>query len=231
MNIRLTSQPLPAGFCALTDAQWQTLLSLVSTTITDTSGFLNVGIAPPDPDMRQYPWFRLEADGSPDREYFYWSGLWLSYHPSPPGFIGMYGGAVGNIPTYDGGEAAPAIATPTSGPMWVQYAALDGKFPLGCGTLPSGTVVGVGGTGGEETHVLTKGEMPTHSHYYLADQGLVELMQFQSGAHEIEPGNKTWLASPANKTQDAGNSVEHNNMPPYSGVYFIQRTARLFYRA
>lgn len=229
MNIRLTSQPLPAGFCALTDAQWQTLLSLVSTSITDTSGFLNVGISPPEPDMRQYPWFKLGADGSPDKVYYYWSGLWLSRNPMPPGAIIMYGGTVGSIDTFDGGENPPATATVTSGPMWQRYAAMDARFPLGIGTLPGGTVVNVGDEAGEETHVLTKGEMPTHSHYYMTDQGDIELMQFKSGDHEITSGH-SWLATRSNKTQESGNSAAHTNMPPYSGILFIQRTARLFYR-
>lgn len=230
MKIRLTSTPLPAGFCALTDAQWSTLLSLVSVSTTDPNGPVNVGISPPEPDMREYPWFRLEADGSPDRIYYYWSGLWLARHALAPGSIMIYYGTVASIPTFDGGEASPTVATPTSGPMWEQFTELNAKFPLGVGTLESGTVVGVGDSGGEEEHLLKKGELPAHSHYFLADHSMVEIMQFKAGDHNIPNEDRGWKANPQNQTDSVGNDTPHNNMPPYLGVLFIRRTARLFYR-
>jgi hypothetical protein len=230
MNTRLTSQPLPVGFCALTDAQWQTLVSLISVTGTDTGGFLNKGTSPPEPDMRDYAWQRLNSDGSPDRIYNYWSGLWIARHSLPPGSIIVYTGTVASIPTFDGGEASPAVATPTSGPMWEQYTNLTGRFPIGVGTLPSGAVVGVEEEGGEELHTLTKGEMPEHSHYLLTDHAGVDLFRYTTGDHEIPPGEKNFKVFNTSQTDIAGNSEAHNTMPPYLGVIFIRRTARLFYR-
>lgn len=229
MNIQITSQPLPTGFCALTDAQWQTLLALLSVQVTDGAGYINVGQSPPDPDAQQYPWFRLLSDGSPDRVYYYWNGLWLSRHALSPGAVMLYGGAAGTIATFDGGEAAPATATVTSGPMWEQWTDMDAKFALAPGTLASGTVVSVGDEGGEETHTLIKGEMPVHQHYYTTAHDTIELLQYVAGQHEVQTGT-SWKANPANQTDTAGNGQAHNTMPPYRAVYYIRRTARLFYR-
>jgi microcystin-dependent protein len=97
---------------------------------------------------------------------------------------------------------------------------------LGAGTLPSGSVIAVGTTGGEETHVLLTAEMPTHNHSIRCDA-------------KNTVGSEVRRPRPADtadtdqdvSTTDTGGDLAHNNMPPYIGIHFIRRTARTMYRA
>jgi len=109
---------------------------------------------------------------------------------------------------------------------------MSGRFPLGVGTLDSGTAVAVTDTGGEDQHTLTQAELPDHEHTLTVnefnnfDSSNDSAAQFLLGDQAVETAN----ASTPNVTVDGGGSGEaHNNMPPYYGVYFIKRTARQYY--
>lgn len=101
-----------------------------------------------------------------------------------------------------------------SGTSWEK---LEGRFLLG-----SSSTYTNGSTGGEATHTLTFSEMPTHRHsiYYPNAGGPY------GDANISYPGgsgiNKTWQAEMC-KTESAGDSVAHNNMPPYLVVNMWKR--------
>jgi microcystin-dependent protein len=87
---------------------------------------------------------------------------------------------------------------------------LRGKFPSGA------VVVGdVGQTGGEATHTLTIGEIPSHSHTIPATATTLA----------VEPGEVTVLTPIpiiSSNTGDTGGDGSHNNIPPYLAVqYYI----------
>lgn len=103
------------------------------------------------------------------------------------------------------------------------YAVLDAVFIDDADTfhvpdLRGKTVIGtsatyaMGDTGGEETHVLTEGEMPSHVHAYdpvvIIDVDLEDLGLPQGNAAQIVP-----LAT--ENTYATGGDEAHNNLQPY----------------
>lgn len=82
----------------------------------------------------------------------------------------------------------------------------------------------LGTTGGEETHVLTVAEMPSHSHkfnrwiaYQEATAGYWDNIKI--------PGTSdtTYVHTGPVDTSPSGGSAAHNNMPPYKVVNFWER--------
>ena len=118
----------------------------------------------------------------------------------PVGAIVIWSGSVNNIPAYW------HLCDGTNGTI-----DLRDKFVLGAGNGYS-----VGATGGEATHTLTIGEMPSHSHSisyerYGGDGSITSADFSRSGF------TKT--------TSTAGGGAAHNNMPPYYALCYIQRIA------
>lgn len=191
-----------------------------------------VGATEPDPDDRDKPWLQTEANGDPLRWYSYSTdaGAWVSLHPlanwaATGGMI--YFGAEADIDAFDGGESG--VVSMYGGPMWERVSALDARFPVQCGTLPSTTVIGPGSTGGEEEHELTESEMPPHYHEIITSGS--------GGVGTFAANQNPAVPSPTvAQTQVTGGSgtptvVEgHNTMPPYYGVFFLRKTNRLYYR-
>lgn len=109
---------------------------------------------------------------------------------------------------------------------WESY--LPGRVLVGAGTAGSGTVYTAGQTGGEETHKLSLGELPT----YWVQTALKDTSQNQSYyADAIESAEWTnqfrltgWVAS-SGANGSFGNDEPHNNMQPYGVVYRWLRTA------
>ena len=82
--------------------------------------------------------------------------------------------------------------------------------------LCAGTTYAAGSTGGEASHKLTVGEMPSHSHTVLADT----VPGSDTGVQTLFSG-----ASGSFGTSWTGGGAAHNNMPPYLAVYAWQRVA------
>jgi microcystin-dependent protein len=240
-NVAITTQSVPANFCFDTwQNAWPKLVALLNGDLGPVGTFINAGNATPSFANQTLPWLRKDANGLPDRWYEFVNGVWVSRHAMPPGAIIMFAGTLADIDTFDGGETGVAI-TAYTGPMWQEYASLQARFPLGPGTLPSGLVVNVGDQSGEEKHENLLAEIPSHKHEALpAASGFMlgmpggttgdskdgTLNQTGSLIYKLE--RATELTGGDGSVADA--TTPHNNMPPYTGIYFIERTARTHYR-
>lgn len=103
-----------------------------------------------------------------------------------------------------------------SGTSWEK---LEGRFLLG-----SNSTYTNGSTGGEATHTLTFSEMPTHRHSIYYPNAGGPYGDANISYPEGSGVNKTWQAEMC-KTESAGDSVAHNNMPPYLVVNMWKRTS------
>lgn len=138
------------------------------------------------------------------------------------------------------------------GGTWVQ---IKGRFLLGTGTPDDNTNTYYGtdltydgtnkinetakSTGGESRHTLASYEMPEHNHsrivyngngeWTLADNYGIGGTQTDAYSAIIQySGNIVYAQNtPAShfRTNEAGSSISHNNMPPYYSVYMWERTA------
>ena len=100
-----------------------------------------------------------------------------------------------------------------SGTTWEK---LEGRFLLG-----SSSTYTNGSTGGEATHTLTVDEMPNHKHS-ISYPNAAGPEEAAIGYPADSDTNKSWGAEMC-KTQSAGKSVAHNNMPPYLVVNMWKR--------
>lgn len=101
-----------------------------------------------------------------------------------------------------------------SGTAWEK---LEGRFLLG-----SSSTYANGATGGEATHALTIDEMPEHRHSIAYPNAGGPYGDANISYPEGSGTEKTWLAEMC-KTQSAGGSAAHNNMPPYLVVNMWKR--------
>ena len=72
-------------------------------------------------------------------------------------------------------------------------------------------------TGGEKTHVLTKLEMPSHTHNITFEQ---QVRGGGTGYTLLDAGTKTNITSGS-----AGGDQAHNNLQPFFTLYIWKRTA------
>ena len=109
---------------------------------------------------------------------------------------------------------------------------LRGRFPLGLDDMggTSADVVtaaeadALNGSGGAETHTLTKDEMPAHSHgvkhaYDDTNGGIGILAAYHVGSQSVNTSgeNEVFLVN-------TGGGAAHNNMPPFLSLNYIIKT-------
>lgn len=232
VEIPITSATVPSPLdCKLSNADWQQFVSLLQAIFPEDAAIWNFGNTEPSPSRRVYPWFRSNADGTPDRVYKYSMGAWISLHSMAPGSVIMYEGTELSIDTFDGGTAG--AVTSISGPMWEKVTSMNAKFPIGPGTLPSTTVIGIGDTGGDEEVTLTLPQIPPHSHEFRVnanDDG-----GSGSGNDVPDDSDPSLGGNLFGDTEETGGSgtpattEAHGNMPPFQAIWFIRRTARLYH--
>ena len=114
---------------------------------------------------------------------------------------------------------------------------LRGRFPLGLDNMGAGsadvvsatTADELGGTGGAETHTLTKAEMPRHRHE--PDQNSENSRKFSvlnGGGGRFYHGTASWshtgIIGDEDYTEHEGNDNPHNNMPPYLSLNYLIKT-------
>lgn len=88
--------------------------------------------------------------------------------------------------------------------------------------LAAGDAHAAGSTGGEETHTLTKAEIPDHNHTFKytgqsVTEGVNAIRLYQAASNQYN-------AYSGGQSSDCGDQA-HNNMPPYLAVYTWRRTA------
>jgi hypothetical protein len=228
-NIAITTASVPADYCGNSLREtWAFLVSLLQATLVGEVNLFNYGATTPAPDDQDKPWIKLDANGNIERIYSYSNGAWVARHPVAAGTVIMYEGSEASIPTFDGGEAGTVTAT--TGPMWEKVSQLDARFPMGPGTLPSGLVVNVGDTGGEEKHELTEEEIPQHTHVIkFTEHQDLQVSDDKKRQLFDENGSNTFTPPTFGGDED-GNTVAHNTLPPYRGIFFLRKTARTHYR-
>lgn len=88
---------------------------------------------------------------------------------------------------------------------------LRGRFVLG-----AGGGYDVNAKGGEENHVLTVEEMPSHKHNV---KSIIRSGGSGSTVHSVDStGSRTEI------TESAGGNAAHNNMPPYWALCYIMKS-------
>lgn len=244
LTLPVTPGTLPAGSCPLT-GDYQGLLNLIAQNLTVAfpSTFSGVTASSSPPADQTQVWLKLDSNGRPVRVYYFAAGAWLSQHPTVSGSVMIWPFPLPDFTTFDGGDNNAPSAI--SGPMWQQAQGASGnvilqaQFPIGGGTLPSGAVIAAGSTGGEEKHALLTSELAPHTHAYGIDP------QINSGPNYLNSAASYRLADAINaangsfafqtQTAPAGGTgtppvvAPHNTLPPYYGVWFLQRTNRIFY--
>lgn len=88
--------------------------------------------------------------------------------------------------------------------------------------LAAGDSHAAGSTGGEETHTLTKAEIPDHAHTLKytgqsVTEGVNAIRLYQAASNQYNTYS-------GGQSSDCGDQA-HNNMPPYLAVYTWRRTA------
>ena len=234
--------------------------------------FWNISATTPSPDKRIYPWLNLN-----DGRVYQWSftfGVWISPRPYSfgqiiPSELGItetqlwaLDGGDGTDPrlTLPDGSINPSYVAPTAvtGAMWQVAHSMDGRFPLGAGTIPGAVIYGTttpitaglfatqdsNGQAGQYAVPLDVTDMPYHGHGMptnttLADPGTVpgawaNVPVFQPGSAWRPPSDSKdrGVAQFVYEGGDPNHNnqpVPHNNMPPYEAVLFIIPTSRIFY--
>lgn len=190
----------------------------------------------PDPEDRDKAWIKLTAPGGPPAislPFTWLAPAWVARHPIPAesNERRIWVGTTTDLITYDGGSAG-AVGD-ASGPMWEVDSAFAFRMPLGVGTSSDGTSVAVNGTGGSEFVELEEANIPRHVHGIegrLAHDANTDttprvIIDDDYLATETSQDTESWGGNADETTEP------HQNMPPYIGVYFIKRTARIYFTA
>lgn len=151
-------------------------------------------------------------------------------------------GSMSNAKVYyfaDGYEAIPTLSLLDIYPVGSIYMSVNSTSPAALfgGTweriqdtflLAAGTNHAAGSTGGEENHVLTVNEMPSHNHNYAQYVGCVGWTG-SSNWNVVKTTNNDGYTNTNTSgymsTFNKGGGQAHNNMPPFLAVYVWKRTA------
>ena len=93
--------------------------------------------------------------------------------------------------------------------------------------LAAGGKYAVLSTGGEETHKLTKDELPAHSHTMFLSGKTYDALESTAVLNNgtFTASVSTYRVPNAQFNDEVGRNAAHNNMPPYLAVYMWKRVA------
>jgi hypothetical protein len=225
--ITLTAPSLPVGYCPSNYQQLANdIIGGTQATFNSAIGnsFFNFGPTTPALNNQVYPW--LDQNGN---WWVFSGGYWLRQNPVAAGSSErrIFVGTTTDVLSYDGGDGTAYAGNPYAGAMWEVDTAFDARFPVGVGAFAASGTVNVQGTttttavAGEDQHTLTVPEIPAHTHNFFP---LVTADANNGGANGVQYGTTANVA-----TSSTGGGAAHNNLPPFYGVYFIKRTARVYY--
>jgi microcystin-dependent protein len=225
--ITLTAPNLPLTYCPSNYQQLANdIISGTQATFNSAIGnsFFNFGSTTPALNNQVYPWLDENGDW-----WVFNGGYWARQNPVAAGSSErrIFVGTSTDVLSYDGGDGTVYSGNPYAGSMWQLDNAFDARFPVGAGTFAASGVVNVNGTAtstavvGEDQHTLSVQEMPAHTHNFFP---LVTADANNGGANGVQYGTTANVP-----TSSTGDGAAHNNLPPFYGVYFIKRTARVYY--
>jgi microcystin-dependent protein len=132
--------------------------------------------------------------------------------PSPKWLV--CDGAAYNQADYPALYAAIGVNFGVGGAGTFRVPGLAGRLPIGVGTGSGLTPRALAASGGAETHVLSKAEMPVHQHT-VTGQMMAGGTGF--GALQVFDGMAPLDATTSNE----GSGSAHNNMPPFLALNFF----------
>ena len=100
---------------------------------------------------------------------------------------------------------------------------IRGRVPIGNGTGAGLTTRALGSKGGEETHTLTTGEMPSHSHSLTRRSNPEDGAYDTNDIHQDESSAATTDRADLGpfSTNNTGEGSAHNNMQPFITLWYI----------
>lgn len=232
-QINISTSDIPSSYCPPDFASaWAFGVAHLIGELPGNLTTFNYGPDTPDPDNQDKPWFKTDVNYLPERWYVYSGGAWVSKHPDFAGKVVMWEGAEADIVTLDGGEAGTVTAV--TGPMWEKVSEMDGRFPVGPGTL-AGSPVAVGGIGGSHEHVLDLEQVPPHTHPITGraytGSGNLSPTKIIIDDDYASTDQTAATGSTGGKTDGVTTTTKAvNHIPPYRAIFFIRKTARGWYR-
>jgi len=146
---------------------------------------------------------------------------------APKGWLSCLGQAVDREEYADLFEVIGTAYGSGNGSTTFNLPDLAGRVIVGQGSGLGLTSRAMAATGGAETHTLTTGEMPSHSHTTNAVGGTLGLITADGsntagGGLDSSPTEPNIYAAPAALTVDsAGTGGAHNNMQPFAVLNYI----------
>ncbi len=235
----------PANPQTLINDAMQVSVALLNSALTGVI----VSDTEPSAADRDKVWFRTSA-GAPvfPSLWSFFLGQWLARHPIAAGTLWAlpYTGDPATIPTLDGGSAGVINTDGTTGPFWEEVVSLQARFPIGAGTLPSGKVLAVGDTGGEESVILAA-DQANHFHGFgdgdtagrdaLLCRRSWSSIPVGTGIQNVDttvpatittPGMSGGAFGTSDSIATSADTVAHENMTPYLTLTFLRRTSRIY---
>jgi hypothetical protein len=232
--ITLTPPSLPIGYCPTNYQQLANdVISGTQANFNSAIGnsFFNFGPTTPTLNNQVYPW--LDNNGN---WWVFQGGYWSRENPVAANSSErrIFVGTSADVLSYDGGDGTVYSGNPYAGSMWAIDTNFEARFPVGAGTFAASGVVSVNGTttstavAGEDKHTLVTAEMPSHTHQIL-DQYINLTQRGSADTNVFSATNRSEGVANLLPTTSSGGDAAHNNLPPFYGVYFIKRTARVYY--
>jgi microcystin-dependent protein len=98
---------------------------------------------------------------------------------------------------------------------------LNGRVPIGPGSLPSGATVVIGQTGGEDKHTMQPAELAAHVHASGGGAGTNYLVSGGTAFNVAWGAGASFEVAAVVQTQYTGNSVPFNVLSPYLGLRWL----------